>query len=94
MDVEELVEETGTMAKDRSRAENRHHKRRVWNKRRHYRTASAGTPRAMGMAATTPKPCSCVMCCNPRHTNSSFKDTATRQERRDRITVREQIKEA
>ena len=88
--MNEELEEVRVLAKDRSRAMNRHHKRRVWNKRRHYRTASAGTPRAMGMAAITPKPCSCVMCCNPRHTNSSL----TRQERRDRIAVREQIREA
>ena len=51
-----------------SRALNRHHAQRLRKRRASYYTTGGQSddPRAVGIAARTPKPCSCWMCRNKR----------------------------
>lgn len=51
----------------RTRAERRHHERRIKQKRRLYFHAFASmSPRMVGIIARTPTSCSCPMCGNQR----------------------------
>lgn len=90
MEAEETVLE---LTKDRSRAVNRHHRYRLRNVRKHYHSVGDGSKRAIGIVTTTPCVCSCEMCANPRHYERKPKYQLTHQELRDRINVREQLRE-
>lgn len=51
----------------RGRAFRRHQRERLKKKRSHYYGGWAGSsPRTLGLILTTPTPCSCPMCGNPR----------------------------
>ena len=45
------------------------------------------TPRYIGRAGTTPVPCSCWMCGNPRHKMKGKKERLTIQEQRELLSV-------
>lgn len=51
-----------------SKAQRRHHEARIKAKRRFtYGRDLRDDPRALGMAAATPTPCSCWLCDNQKH---------------------------
>ncbi|WDR22141.1 hypothetical protein PJM41_0056 [Salmonella phage vB_SenS_UTK0009] len=61
--VEEMVIELS------ARAQNRHHRQRLKNKRMHYwnaQTSCKNNKRMIGKVTTTPCLCSCCMCMSPR----------------------------
>jgi len=61
----------------RTSAERRYFEEKKKEKVKSYSVCfDASNPRVVGMAATTPKPCSCWMCGNPRKNlkEKSFKD--------------------
>lgn len=84
------------MFKDMSRAKRRHHRTRLKKNRRYYwgfgKFGWRGycqdeivemTGRQAGMVVNTPTPCSCLMCCNPRHNGwETKKECLTIQERK------------
>ncbi len=61
--------------KDLSRSERIHHLNRLKGKRKNYwgLDSQTRTGRHIGMLASTPKPCSCWMCCNARKTDGPTK---------------------
>ena len=57
-----------------TRALRRHHSFRIKANRKDYWCGGL-TGRLLGMASQTPKPCSCMMCCNPRvYADKSFSE--------------------
>ena len=63
----------------KDRAIRRHHNERIKNNRKNYWFGKL-TPRMLGMAAKTPKPCSCMMCCNPRlYEGDSLKERSQKE---------------
>ena len=48
------------------RAQRRHHTQRLKQNRRKYWGSKSDDQRLLGLAFSTPKPCSCWMCGNPR----------------------------
>lgn len=72
----------------KSRAERRHHHNRMLEKVKHYSYYwyDWGDEKAKELhqkkIAENRKPCSCEMCCNPRHSGFSKGERLTMQERR------------
>jgi len=67
-----------------SKAENKHHEKRLKEKRSSYHDASGKSEKEKGRIYQTPAPCSCVVCRNPK------KET-TRQKQKISKEVSEQV---
>lgn len=78
--------------KANARSERRHHLARVKKNRSGYWGVQFSPDhkpmdeRRLGIVASTPKPCSCIMCCNPRHGNNERTVQELRAIQRERLT--------
>lgn len=86
-------EEELPLTKNRGRAIARHHMNRLKAVRRKYSEVGDDSPVTTGKAYRTPRQCSCSLCGNPRRVERKTKYRLTRQELRDRFTVREETVE-
>lgn len=99
------------MFKNMSRANRRHQRARIKNKRQfhwgyghkdewvgrmpeHAGEINYMSPRTAGFVINTPTPCSCLMCCNPRHNGwETKKECLTMQEKKALEDYNDQIEE-